>query len=91
MDASDRRYRLSWTGRDVPDWHNIGYPAVDCRADGSFLVCQAPKHRWAGQCLFSTVGEQVLYEIGDPAAYLPPDVMRLHPGSARQAGPDVVG
>src|SRR4030095_10040933 len=26
----------------VPDWHDIGYPVVECRADGTFLVGKPP-------------------------------------------------
>jgi hypothetical protein len=58
----------------VPDWAHIGYPIVECRADGSFTVAPsrpAPA-AWSAP---ATVAEQMLYEIGDPAAYLLPDVV----------------
>ena len=56
----------------VPDWANIGYPVVECYADGRFLV-QKPDDT-GGLITPAVVGEQLLYEVGDPQAYLLPDV-----------------
>jgi hypothetical protein len=57
--------------RDVDDWSDIGYPFVDLAEDGTFTISSD-----AGPGVNrETLVEQLLYEVGDPARYLTPDVI----------------
>jgi hypothetical protein len=59
--------------RKVPDMARIGYPIVEAGPRGDFTVT---KHEGTGGLVtVDTVVHQLAYEMGDPAAYVGPDVV----------------
>ena len=79
-----------WTNwRDAPDLANVGYPIAEMRQDGEFRITKPTGS--GGAVNVETVTEQLLYEVGDPAAYLTPDVVADFTSVAlRDEGRDVV-
>lgn len=64
-------------GNCLVDWERIpgmdqpGYPIVEADPDGGFTVTKHPGT--GGRVSVATVTEQLLYEMGDPRAYITPD------------------
>ena len=82
-------------GNCLADWKRIpgledpGYPIIEAEPDGSFVVTKHPGT--GGRVSVATVTEQLLYEMGDPRAYITPDcVADFTTIQLRQQGKDRV-
>ncbi len=56
---------------EIEGWDRIGYPVLEFSRDGTFVVT---KHDGTGGLVtVDTVGEQLVYEMGNPGRYVTPD------------------
>jgi hypothetical protein len=65
------------TGGLAPKWRtsdlaHVGYPYVEIEPSAEFVITRPSVQ--GGEVSIATVSEQLVYEIGDPAHYLTPDV-----------------
>jgi hypothetical protein len=78
---------INW--EEAPDLANVGYPIAEIDEDGTLRITKPEGS--GGAVNIETVSEQLLYEVGDPAAYLTPDVVAdFTTVTLREVGRDVV-
>jgi hypothetical protein len=79
--------QMDWEA--IPSLADIGYPILEAESDGSFVVTK--HHGTGGRVTVASVKEQLLYEVGDPRAYITPDcIADFTTLRAVQDGPDRV-
>jgi hypothetical protein len=75
--------------QEAPDLGDVGYPVAAVGTGGAVTITKPPGS--GGAVNVETVSEQLLYEVGDPSAYLTPDVVADFTSlKLTQAGPDEV-
>jgi hypothetical protein len=73
----------------IPNMADVGYPIVEAQPDGTFDITKHPGS--GGRVDVASVTEQLVYEMGDPRAYITPDgVADFTTIQLRQAGKDRV-
>ena len=75
--------------KDVPGLARVGYPVAEIDDSGDCTITKPPGT--GGRIDAHVLKEQLLYEIGDPSAYLTPDVTAdLSHAEVTELGPDRV-
>lgn len=73
----------------VAGWSDMGYPIAECGPSGGFVITKP--EGTGGLVSRLSISEQIVYEIGDPGAYLMPDVTCDFRGvTIAECGPDRV-
>jgi hypothetical protein len=77
----------NWT--EATNLSKVGYPIAEIERDGTFRITKPPGS--GGAVNRETIAEQLLYEVGDPTAYLTPDVTADFTSvTLTESGPDIV-